>query len=337
MKIKIKWLFIFGIICLHTSCESQRKKVNGVSFVASSDQINFKHTLPVKEVLANFVALMPYAFIENISSPEVQFNASKQWFGETSEGVEQYAEKFHREQVQIMIKPQIWVWQGEYTGLINMKTESDWKKLEKNYTKFILTFAKVAQKVKAHLFCVGTELERFVVKRPEYWNDLIKEVRKVYTGKITYAANWDEYHKIDLWNVLDYIGVDAYFPLSDEESPSKEDFKKGWNKYKKEIIAVKDKFEKPVLFTEYGYRSVSYTGKEPWNSNTIEGNVDLESQKKALEVLYEEFWDESWFAGGFLWKWFHNHGQVGGNNNNRFTPQNKPALEVIKKAYGKIE
>lgn len=40
---------------------------------------------------------------------------------------------------------------------------------------------------------------------------------------------------------------------------------------------------------------------------------------------------------GGLWKWFHNHGQVGGNNNNRFTPQNKPALEVIKKAYGKIE
>ncbi|CAM1359386.1 glycoside hydrolase family 113 [Tenacibaculum xiamenense] len=332
---KIKWLLILGIICLHTSCESQRKTVNGVSFVASSKEINFNHTIPVKKVSANYVSLMPFGFIENVNSSTVHFNSSKQWFGETVAGVEQYAEKFKREEIKIMVKPQIWVWHGEYTGLITMKTEDDWKQLEKTYSEFILKFAEVAQKVNAEIFCVGTELEKFVVTRPEYWKSLIADVRKVYTGKLTYAANWDEYKKIDFWKELDYIGIDAYFPLSDKKTPTKDDFKKGWGPHKKEIISIKDKFEKPILFTEYGYRSVYYTGKQPWDSNRVEGKVDLRSQKIALQALYEEFWEEPWFAGGFLWKWFHNHDQVGGNDNNRFTPQNKPAEEIIRKAYAK--
>ena len=41
----------------------------------------------------------------------------------------------------------------------------------------------------------------------------------------------------------------------------------------------------------------------------------------------------SGFAGGFIWKWFHNHSEVGGMQNNRFTPQNKPVEKLIKEHY----
>ncbi|MGG8496367.1 glycoside hydrolase family 113 [Tenacibaculum sp. TC6] len=332
---KYKWLLILSAIFLHSSCESQGKKINGVSFVASPNKITHENIQPVKKVSANYVSLMPFGFIEDINSPKIIFNSSRQWFGETKEGIEQYANEFKKSEIKLMLKPQIWVWHGKYTGLITMNSEDKWEQLENSYSKFILTYAELAQKLDIEIFCIGTELEKFVLNRPQYWSKLISEVKKVYSGKITYAANWDEYKRLSFWNELDFIGIDAYFPLSDKKSPTIEELTKGWEAHKKEIIKIRERFSKPVLFTEYGYRSVHFTGKEPWSSNRVEGSVDLNAQKNALEVIYNEFWKEPWFAGGFLWKWFHNHDKVGGENNNRFTPQNKPSEQTIKNAYTK--
>jgi len=49
--------------------------------------------------------------------------------------------------------------------------------------------------------------------------------------------------------------------------------------------------------------------------------------------LFETFWEEDWFAGGFIWKWFHKHDKVGGKENFMFTPQNKPAEALLRKQY----
>ena len=49
--------------------------------------------------------------------------------------------------------------------------------------------------------------------------------------------------------------------------------------------------------------------------------VNLEAQSNTMQVLFEEFWNEDWFAGGFLWKWFHNYNDAGGENDSQFTPQ----------------
>ncbi len=74
-----------------------------------------------------------------------------------------------------MLKPQIWIWRGEYTGYLKMTSEEDWKILEDTYRKFILDFAEVAQESKVEIFCIGTELEQFIIHRPEYWSRLISE------------------------------------------------------------------------------------------------------------------------------------------------------------------
>ncbi|MDC1162597.1 glycoside hydrolase, partial [Tenacibaculum sp.] len=69
------------------------------------------------------------------------------------------------------------------------------------------------------------------------------------------------------------------------------------------------------------------------NADNVSEGVNLKNQSVALKAMYNQFWKEKWFAGGFLWKWFHNYSEVGGSQNNRFTPQNKPAELIIKKAY----
>ena len=301
--------------------------------MASPEKISHKHVSPLIKASANYVALMPFGFIKDLSSPEVIHNTKRQWFGETEEGVIQYAKEFQKKGISLMIKPQIWVWRGEFTGYIKMNSEENWKALEASYLEFILTYAKTAQRLKADVFCIGTELEKFVINRPEFWNKLIKEVRKVYKGKLTYAANWDEFKRVPFWEDIDYIGIDAYFPLSEKKSPTLEEFEKGWEPHKKEILRVREKVNKPVLFTEYGYRSINYAGKKPWEAHRVEGEINLENQKNATQALYNQFWKEDWFAGGFIWKWFHKHKEVGGKNNNRFTPQNKPTEELIRKLY----
>ena len=246
-----------------SSCTGQSSKINGISFVASNEPISDKHIAPVTKIHTNYVAIMPFGFIKNLNHPNIIFNSQRQWFGETNEGVKQYVNELRKKQLKIMLKPQIWIWGGEYTGFLKMDAENDWKMLEDSYTTFILEYATLAQSLQIELLCIGTELEQFVKNRPNYWKNLIKEIKKRYKGKLTYSANWDEYTRVPFWNVLDYIGVDAYFPINEEKTPSVEACKKGWKITKKTLKKTSQQFNKPILFTEFGYRSVDFTAKEP--------------------------------------------------------------------------
>lgn len=330
---KLGLLFLF---ILQLSCNGQKtlKKINGISFVASRDKATQKSIDPILKVNANYAAVMPFGFIRDINSPEIVFNTDRQWFGETKTGVAQYIDLLQKNAIKVMMKPQIWIWRGEFTGTLQMKTEEDWKVLEASYDKFIMTYVALAVENNVAALCIGTELEQFTQQRPQYWKRLIKKIKAVYKGKITYAANWDEYSRVPFWEELDYIGIDAYFPLSEKKTPTVSELRKGWQVHKQKIKVLSDAKRKPVLFTEYGYRSTDYTAKRPWESNRSE-IVNLQAQANATEAILEEFWKEDWFAGGFIWKWFIHHQEAGGANNNRFTPQNKSAEKVIRNYYEK--
>jgi len=304
--------------------------------VASSKEVSQEHIEPIVNLHANYAAIMPFGFIKDLQHPEVHYNVDQQWFGETKKGVMQYIEKLHQNNISVMLKPQIWIWRGEYTGHLEMKSEEDWKILEDSYRIFILDFASVAQEATAELFCIGTELAQFISHRPNYWEGLISEIRTIYKGKLTYAANWDEYQRVPFWEKLDYIGVDAYFPISKNEVPSVKEARNGWKIWKQEMNKVSIAKNKEILFTEFGYRSVNFAGKEPWKSNRSMTDLNLEAQNNLTVALFEEFWKEDWFAGGFLWKWHLNYSEVGGVENTMFTPQNKPVENSVR-AYFKMK
>ncbi len=323
------------IICfLQFSCTSQvKEKINGVSFVASREKVGQHHVDEILNVHANHAAVMPYGFIREINSPHIIFDTERQWFGETKSGAKQCIEMLQKNGIKVMLKPQIWIWRGEFTGKMKMKSETDWKSLEISYEKFILAYAVLAQETNTTLFCIGTELEQFVVHRPMFWKELIKKIKEVYKGQLTYAANWDEYSRTTFWEDMDFIGIDAYFPLSKERTPSVEQLRLGWQKHKNKMNDLSEEKDRPIIFTEYGYRSMDYAAKKPWLVDRNDDNVNLVGQANAKKAIFEEFWSEDWFAGGYVWKWFIHHEQAGGGGDNRFTPQNKPAQEVIRDFY----
>lgn len=328
--------FVFFSLLLQ-SCESQPEKINAISFVASREAVSDEHIEAVVNLHANYAAVMPFGFIRDLENPQLQFDTDRQWFGETKEGVTQYITELHKNNIAVMMKPQIWIWHGEFTGYLKMASEEDWQLLENSYRDFILTFAAVAAESNVELLCIGTELEQFIVERPQFWNTLISEIKEIYEGKLTYAANWDEYKRVPFWNQLDYIGVDAYFPVSDSKTPTVAEAKQGWQPWKKELKEVSEQHNKPILFTEYGYRSVDFSGKEPWKSEREMPGLNLEAQTNLTTAIFEEIYPEEWFAGGFIWKWFINHKEAGGMENHMFTPQNKPVEDVIRKHFKNTE
>jgi len=341
--VKFRFLLLVSLLSFLTGCSQQNgtkttpEKLNGLSFVASRNAVEQLHIDRVLQVNANTTAVMPFGFIRNLEAPEIIHNTDRQWFGETAAGAKQYIEKLHANNLSVMMKPQIWIWRGEFTGLLKMNTEEDWKVLETSYRDFIMTYARLAEELDVAVFCIGTELEQFIVHRPEYWNLLISEIKQVYKGELTYAANWDEYKRVPFWKELDYIGVDAYFPVSENKTPTVEEARQGWQQWKAEMLAVSSTVNKKILFTEYGYRSVDFAGKEPWKSDRSMTTVNLEAQTNLTQALFEEVYHESWFAGGYIWKWFIEHDKVGGLENNQFTPQNKPVEAIIQQYFKTVE
>ena len=310
--------------------------ISGVSFESPSREFPSSHMSTIQtEVASGWIAISPFAFTRPGTATVV--SSSGQWWGERLEGVETITNYAREYNLKVMVKPQVWMSWGDWVGNFDLETEEDWKIWEEQYTNYIMPFAELAEKQEVEIFCVGTEYRIVAVKRPEYWRNLIKQVRSVYSGKITYASNWDNYQKVTFWDDLDYIGIDSYFPLVDAITPEVEDLKKAWEKDFQEIKHISERFDdKQILFTEYGYMSVDKSGWKNWENEADRDNlpVNLQAQVNCFEAFFQTFWQQEWFAGGFIWKW-HAEPSRGGTNNNDYTPQNKPVEATIKKWHEK--
>lgn len=346
----VKCFILLFIITLLNGCSGQsdtiennlessfkNQKINGVSFEMPSVPVSKDLIGGVKRVNAEWVALIPYGHTEK-GEAEVHYSDSSRWWGESINGIKECIKMAQEEGLKTMMKPHVWVIGQGWPGDFDLSNEEDWKIWETSYEKYILTFAKLSNSMKVDLFCIGTEYRKAVVKRPEFWKSLIKKVKEVYEGKITYASNWDNYENVVFWNELDFIGIDAYFPLSIEAQPKLEELKTAWSIVEKKLKKFSEKYDTKILFTEYGYKSIEYTNSGFWRYDEDTVLTNQNNQHVAYEALFESIWQNEWMAGGFFWKWHLNNmenKQIGGEKNRRYTPQGKITEEMIKKWYGK--
>jgi hypothetical protein len=108
-----------------------------------------------------------------------------------------------------------------------------------------------------------------------------------------------------------------------------------WTPHVKAIRAVQERVGKPVLFTEYGYLSVPGNTWQTWKlENQLDRlPADPVSQRLAYEALYQTFWTQDWFAGGFLWKWYLDQDSRLREYDRDYTPQGKEVLGLIRTWY----
>lgn len=334
-------------LCLAVSCQSQLppyrytgEVVKGANLVAPPQKPADTTFRALWADGGTWVAVVPYGFCRageahfywHGNRPPGQRRGDGQWWGETPAGVAETVRMARAQGLKVMLKPHVWMMGSSHLDLAFEK-EADWQTFEADYRGYVLGNARLADSLKVDLFCITTELDKFALTRPAFWSQLITDVRTIYKGKLTYAANWDRYDKLPFWDQLDYIGVDAYFPLADDETPSVKAMVRGWKKPVMELARLSATFQKPILFTEFGYRSCDHTAKKPWESET-DCQPNLEAQTSAYIALYEVLGSQPWFAGGFVWKWFMLE-QHGPRERDRFSPQGKPAEIALRQAWAK--
>ena len=324
---------VIVFIGLHTELLGQTFEIRGLTMVAPPKKIDMGPIYRMKQTNANWVALVPYGF-QRQGQSGIRFNLTGQWWGENVEGIKATIDLAHCGGMKVMLKPQIYI-HGAWTGDIDFKNEEDWVIWEKDYTAYIMEYVKVASDHDVELFCLGTELKMPLKRRKKYFEELISSIRKVYKGKLTYAANWDDYDKTDIWNLLDIIGVNAYHPLSQEATPTTEALEKEWRQYMAKMARFSNRTKRKIIFTEYGYLSIDGCAWKPWEmqGSLQKYNVNQDAQANAFESLYTCFSRQSWWAGGFIWKWFPNGMGHEGQPSKDFSPQDKKAEFVVEQWY----
>ena len=327
--------FANSSIGLHTDNHPLvQEKIKGLSFVAVPYKYESDPFPAVTAVHSNWISVIPFAFSRKGEST-LHYNIKNyQWWGECPEGIDETIKMAHQHGLQVMLKPQVFI-PGGWIGDLAFANENEWKKWEASYRKYILEMAEIASANDIGLFCIGTEFRKSTHLRIQFWKDLIQEVRSIYCGPLTFSANWDYYEEIPFWNEMDYIGVSTYFPLTEAKTPDINELLKKWEKYKYDFRKLNKKWNKKIIFTEFGYLSVDYCANKTWELEKKVKTLPVNelAQANALDALFQSFWNEDFWAGGFLWKWFPNGQGHEGYIERDYTPQGKIAEEIIKKWY----
>lgn len=315
-----------------TETTPPKERIQGVSFVGTSHPAEISDFQHLATIGSNYITLMPFAYGSEGNS-ELKFNGNDwQWWGESVQGIESCIQMASEQGIQCMIKPHIWFHHGFYTGHFELSEETDWIIFEQSYTEYVMEYAQLSAKYNLPILCIGTELDKWVQLRPQYWLQLIKDIRQGYHGKLTYASNWDNSSNLQIWSQLDFVGIDAYYPVCDMRTPDENSLRNGWRQILDAISIWQMQIKKPIIFTEWGYQCMDFCAREPWNYELNEESNEL-AQANCYRVLLEECEKHDWFSGGFVWKWFPGKAKTSSHHHDRFSPQGKIAEQVLRDCF----
>jgi len=280
---------------------------------------------------SNAMAIIPYSYIRMESTPTYLSIGSRAG-SENDQGVVHSAFEAKKLGMQSLLKPQVF-FGNSWPGALDYETEADWDAFFNYYYRWIRHYAFLAEIHQIDAFCMGVEFVKATLSHPEQWKQMFQKTRGLYQGNMTYAANWGkEFENIDFWNDLDFIGLNSYYPLSKNDTATDEELKANFKNIKAKIKNVYQKYKKPIVFTEIGFRSI----EAPWKNPHADGDTPFNDihQQRCYEVIFEGIQNEPWCAGILWWK-FPSYLEYRGTENTAFTPNNKATEATVRKWFGK--
>ena len=272
----------------------------------------------IRDLGANAVALVPYAFTAAPKEAAIRFRTL-----ETDARLARAATRARQLGLAVLLKPHLWAGR-RFHGDISFQDKSRFELWFADYRNWVLHYARFAQLHGIEVLAIGNELAGLTV-HAEDWRSLIAQVRRVYSGHVTYAAHWeDEFRRLSFWDALDYIGVNFYFPIAGARARPELNAP-AILAAERRIAQVQSRFEKPVLFTEVGFPALATAASRPWEENG--SSLDAELQARCYAVWLEQFAQAPNVQGMFWWKW-PSHGR-GSPFDTSHQPLAKPALRVL--------
>ena len=326
-----------GFTFAHEAYDGKRG-YGGASVGPSMDSLASLHV--------NAVALVPYTFMREPDVP-VELPIAERLGMETDTALVHSTREAHARGWTVMLKPQIWLGGGHWPGDVAFDTNEEWEAWFQHYSDWMLHYARFAERHNIAALCIGTELGQTTLQHPEFWRKLIKDVREVYSGKLTYAANWgEEFEGITFWSELDAVGCNGYYPLSQNPQATDAELYEGAKQWLMKANNIAAGAQRPLWLTEIGYRSVRASWIEP-HAAPNRREVSESCQRRSFEALFAATAEAPLLEGMFIWKWpsylGHGYQPLGklqdseraqeGEGPKGYAPGGKEAAEVVKRYY----
>src|SRR5262245_25237851 len=215
----ILWVAVAGVVGLPPMSSRSASQLalstpmRGVCWEGSRE-IEPRHLDPVVELGADWISQTPFGWSRSITDPDVVLATGRVLWGEADSGLVRTTRWARERGLHTLLKPHLWVHHGQWVGEICMQSDADWEGWFVAYERFIVHYAELAEAHGMEALAVGTELGG-TTRHSREWRRIIAHVRTVYHGPLTYCANWnDEAERLEFWDALDFIGIQAYYPLA---------------------------------------------------------------------------------------------------------------------------
>jgi len=222
---------------------------------------------------------------------------------------------------------------NEWRGTLQPTDRDTWFR---SYGQLLGDLASLGNLTGASRLVVGSELSTLDGDITQ-WDKLLTFVRAVYSGTLVYSANWDHYRYAQIFDLVDEIGVTAYFSLREPQQPSDvPTLVSSWRRLRRQIESDLAKYDKPFLFTEVGYLSRAGATAAPWDE-TSGGTADPGEQQRGFEAFRQAFTDplgaRGRLDGIYVWNWYG----YGGPATTSYTPRGKPAATTVRQLLSDLE
>jgi len=275
-----------------------------------------------EQTSADTVLLALAAHQETAQSEEVDYLGAHMPSDEELVGMIDYAKKLG---LRVILKPLVNCIDGTWRAHINffdkeVPCEPKWSKWFKSYTQYQLHYAHIAQQTQCEMLIVGCEMVQ-TERRADQWRQLIKEVKKVYTGLVSYNTDKYQEDNVTWWDAVDVISSSGYYPIND------------WDHQLKRIESIIKNYDKPFFFAEAGCPSRKGSSMVPNNWEYL-GELSLEEQASYYQVMFEKCKDIDWIEGFGLWDWKSDlYQEKDGAKDDGYEVYGKPACDIIRAYY----
>lgn len=252
----------------------------------------FKSLDAIKErTAANFIMLVPCGLQETAQSDIIRYDTEATMSDTELITIIRYAKKLG---FNVGLKPTINCKNGVYRAYVSffdneVPNEPCWRNWFNSYTEFQMHYAEIAKAENVDMFVCGSEMV-MAESREDDWRRLIKQLRRVYSGILTY--NTDKYQEdhVTWWDALDCISSSGYYPID------------AWEKELDRIEAIVKKHDMPFVFAETGCMSSSGSSTLP-HDWSIRSATNVKEQERWYEAMFFAVKKRPWIAGEVLWCW----------------------------------